>query len=320
MGENEAGHVPVLVTGTHRSGTTWVGQMLSISPELYYIHEPFAPMHERAWVRNPPPERYLYREPESGGELDDDLDRIVALRPPSLHIARRTISARNVVRVSQEALQASAARRRSARALIKDPFALLLAEWIEVRTRAAVVVLVRHPAAFASSVKRLGWKLDTRHLLSQPRLVQRHLEPYRAELERDSRGGTDIIDHASLVWRVLNSVVEQYEVRHPGWVVRYEDLARDPVEGFRSLSQRVGIAWSDRLHREIAQRNDPAQGADVPEGAKGGTDRDSTRAMWTWTQRLTDEEVQRVRGATAGLAERWYGAEDWIAPAAGSER
>ena len=32
---------PILVTGSHRSGTTWAGQMLATAPGIGYIHEPF---------------------------------------------------------------------------------------------------------------------------------------------------------------------------------------------------------------------------------------------------------------------------------------
>src|SRR5262245_38121174 len=33
---------PILVTGMHRSGSTWVGRMLAEAPDLFYIHEPFS--------------------------------------------------------------------------------------------------------------------------------------------------------------------------------------------------------------------------------------------------------------------------------------
>ncbi|WP_075261386.1 sulfotransferase [Geobacillus thermocatenulatus] len=32
---------PILVTGAHRSGTTFVGKMLSLHPSIGYIQEPF---------------------------------------------------------------------------------------------------------------------------------------------------------------------------------------------------------------------------------------------------------------------------------------
>jgi len=37
---------PILVTGSHRSGTTWAGRVLAFSPTpLGYIWEPFNPRH-----------------------------------------------------------------------------------------------------------------------------------------------------------------------------------------------------------------------------------------------------------------------------------
>ena len=34
---------PVLISGSHRSGTTWVGMILDKAPGTFYIHEPFNP-------------------------------------------------------------------------------------------------------------------------------------------------------------------------------------------------------------------------------------------------------------------------------------
>jgi len=31
---------PILVTGGHRSGSTWVGKVISTSPNIFYFHEP----------------------------------------------------------------------------------------------------------------------------------------------------------------------------------------------------------------------------------------------------------------------------------------
>ena len=34
---------PIIITGSHRSGTTWVGNIIKNSPMIYYIHEPLTP-------------------------------------------------------------------------------------------------------------------------------------------------------------------------------------------------------------------------------------------------------------------------------------
>ncbi len=32
---------PILITGSHRSGSTWVGKIIAEAPSVIYIHEPF---------------------------------------------------------------------------------------------------------------------------------------------------------------------------------------------------------------------------------------------------------------------------------------
>ena len=42
---------PILVTGTHRSGTTWVGKMLAADPSSAYISEPLNVLHRPGVLR-----------------------------------------------------------------------------------------------------------------------------------------------------------------------------------------------------------------------------------------------------------------------------
>lgn len=303
---------PILITGTYRSGTTWVGKMMALSPEVHYVHEPFAPMYERSWLRTPPSLRYHHERSTVRGVYAEDLDRIVALKPPWLAIARRAGGVRNAARVAEEALRTFVARRRRARALIKDPFALLSAEWIANRVAAEVIVLVRHPAAFVSSVKRLGWRLDARWLLDQPGLMRGDLAPFKDALARDLAGELDLIDHAALMWRALNAVVLRYSRDHPEWfVLRYEDLAADPLPAFRDLYRSVDLTWNDGVAARIARLNSAENPSEVAPGEKGGVARNSRQATSTWHHRLTDAEIERVRAATEGLAEHWYSDADW---------
>ena len=42
---------PILVTGTHRSGTTWVGKMLAADSRTAYISEPLNVLHRPGVLR-----------------------------------------------------------------------------------------------------------------------------------------------------------------------------------------------------------------------------------------------------------------------------
>lgn len=54
------------------------------------------------------------------------------------------------------------------RALLKDPFAVFSVPWFAKKLNCQIVITVRHPAAFASSLQRLGWNFDFKDLLDHP--------------------------------------------------------------------------------------------------------------------------------------------------------
>lgn len=286
--------------------------MLCISRGAHYVHEPFAPMNHRSWLGDLPEFQYLHEPVDAGtpSRHAHDLQRIADLRPRWWPVARRSRSWRDGARLVQQVASTARARRSGARAIIKDPFALLAAEWIAQETNARVVVLVRHPAAFVSSILRLGWRLDERWLLGQTGLVDGRLAGHRGELQ--SASDLPLLEHACLTWRVLTSVINDYAARRPDWrVLRYEDLALDPVDGFRDLHGWCGLPFDDTVADELAARNDPRHGVDVPSGRKGGTRRDSRKAVWTWRDRLDGNQVRRVRDLTLDVAEPWYASRDW---------
>jgi hypothetical protein len=69
------------------------------------------------------------------------------------------------------------------RTLIKDPFAVFSTAWFARKLNFKVVIAVRHPLAFVSSLKRLNWPFDFQDLLDQPLLMRDHLEPFRSQME-----------------------------------------------------------------------------------------------------------------------------------------
>lgn len=290
--------------------------MLCLGGETEAIHEPFNPDLYHTWLSQPVSRWFQYVDPDCEPPFAGDVARVLAFRPSLPAMLRRSSGGRAVVGVAREGLKACRGRMMARRPLLKDPIAFFAAEWFAASFDANIVVLVRHPAAFASSLKRLDWTFDFTNLAAQPQLVERHLWPYRHELEEASRGHLDVIDQASLLWRVINHTALTYRREHPDWsILRYEDVAADPVAAYRSLYEVLGLTWSDRAERGIARYTSTSNTADVPDGDRGGVRRDSRRAIWTWTSRLTDAEIARVRMATADVADEFYDADSWRPPA-----
>ena len=90
------------------------------------------------------------------------------------------------------------ALQRGQRALLKDPFAVFSVPWFAKRLNCRVVITVRHPAAFTSSLQRLGWSFDFKNFLGQPLLMRDHLETYREHMLAVKT--EDVIGQGALLW------------------------------------------------------------------------------------------------------------------------
>jgi hypothetical protein len=306
---------PILVTGSHRSGTTWTGRMLAVAPGLGYVHEPFSPRRWPGWSRRPIPHWYLHVSRENERHYVPLVEDVLAFRYPPGSVLR-VRSARQAFQVVEEAPWAMWNRLRGARALVKDPLALMSAEWLAERFGMEVVVMIRHPAAFAGSLLRLDWpRFDFRNWADQPLFMRDLAGPYGEAIRRFDPERQDLLEEAILLWNVLHHVIRGYRDRHPDWVfVRHEDLAEEPVKGFHDLFERLGLEWDGIAERIIVRSSTDASRKEVPAYLHRTVRRDSKAARWTWRDRLTAEDRDRVRAGTAEVAEAFYGDEDWAPP------
>jgi hypothetical protein len=198
-----------------------------------------------------------------------------------------------------------AAARRD-RILIKDPLALLSAEWLHATFGLSVVCLIRRPLAFAGSIKKAGWPFDFGHLLAQEELMTTRLSSFRDEMNRVCDEDADLVDQAILLWNVLHSVILGYRERYPSWVfVRHEDLVADPVGGFEEVYARLDLRMDPSIRRAIRQQTSADNPAETD--TTKYRPRDARASLDTWQTRLTAEEIDRVRRRTSDLASAFYG-------------
>ena len=238
------------------------------------------------------------------------VEDVLAFRYPAESLVRIR-SARQAFQLLDEAPWAMWNRLRRARPLVKDPIALMSAEWLAERFGFEVVVLIRHPAAFAGSLVRLDWpRFDFRNWADQPTFLRDLAGPYADAVRSFDPARQGLLEEAILLWNVIHHVILGYRDRHPGWLfVRHEDLAEEPVKGFHDLYERLDLEW-DRVAERIVVRSSTGR-AEVPPYLHRTVRRDSRASRWTWRDRLTPEERDRVREGTAEVAAAFYGDRDW---------
>jgi hypothetical protein len=198
---------------------------------------------------------------------------------------------------------------RHQRLIIKDPIAALSSDWIAKNFDLEVIVLVRHPAAFAASLKRLGWWHPLEHFLKQTTLMQRHLQPYRAEIASKPQ---DIVEQAAIVWKCLYGVLLTYLGSHPNWLVsKHEVLSSNPVAELRTLYETLGLEWSAMVEENVVRYTRYGNSVDAPKGTVHHLRRDSVANIARWKETLTAEEIARVYEITQPICSSYYQNEDW---------
>jgi len=309
---------PILITGSHRSGTTWVGRILSISPSIGYIHEPFNPLHRRL---NPGickakfKYQYMYVTDENESEFYNDILRTIKFRYNFLlqlkEVIKKRKGYRTLVRQASSFLMSRYIY--DARPLFKDPMALFSTEWLAKRFNMDVVILIRHPAAFVSSVKRMNWPLhDFSQFLKQPLLMRDHLYPFKKEIEEFAIHEYDIIDQGILLWKMFYYFVNKLKRSHDDFIfVRHEDLSLNPIEEFRNLSKWLNIEFIEKIEKAILEYSNKSNPSEAPNGVLHQLKRDSISNIKNWKARLSKLEIRKIREGVQNISNIFYKDEDW---------
>lgn len=203
-------------------------------------------------------------------------------------------------------------RRERSRPLIKDPLAVLSAEWLATNFDMDVVMVVRHPAAFTYSLLRAGWTHPFKYFLAQPQLMSDLLSPYEAEIISYAERPRPVFDQAVLLWRIIHHAVERFRERRPDWYfVRHMDLSFDPERGFEKMFARLGIPFTEGVRSVVADQSDETN----PVESKGLFDlrRDSRKNIFNWTKRLTAAQIAEIRDRTSDVWPAFYSDGDWQA-------
>lgn len=198
------------------------------------------------------------------------------------------------------------------RPLVKDPFTLFSAEWFADNFNAEVIVIVRHPAAVVSSIRRLNWGCPLHHLMKQPLLMEGHLSSFASQIREYTTERHSTLEKTILLWNTIYSVVDDYRTKHQDWVfARHEDISRNPVSCFQGLFTRLGLHFSSEVESFVHEHSHPANPTETSVEQPYALKRNSRSALWNWKERLTESEIDLIRRRTVEVADRFYGRNEW---------
>jgi len=269
----------ILVTGSHRSGTTWVGRVLALADGIRYVQEPFN--------RETNPDISGYRLQNMYAHAHDEdaetlRQRYLNFLNPHPH----------------------------ERLLLKDPIALFSAPWIQDEYGAQVVCMIRHPAGFVSSLIKWQWEFHFGYFTSQPVLMDSFDPEIRAQIEHYAMVRQEPILQACLLWKVIYRWVDKMKPTRRKWLlVRYEDLALHPVPQFRKLYRKLQLHWNDDIQASIESMSGEDKPSESDDPGFKARNAKAMRAVW-WS-RLTSDQIEIVRKETDPVWRKYYSKRDW---------
>jgi hypothetical protein len=305
----------IFVTGAPRSCTTFVGRILSTPLNVDYIYEPTNPFFGMPGIEH----RYLYLRPQTGDE--NELAKLLApiftydltYRAPDFKPGDRWFTKfRKLVVGSRQSFDFWRAKLNPLHncAVLKDPIACLLTEYLYTRYRVRPVICVRHPIAFVASyldplLHSPLWHLPD--LTAQPELLEDYFSGDAKIFDVDRK---DRVAGAAILWWALNRVLFEQCARHPDWiVVVHEELCKSPLATFRSLYSQLGLRWSARVERVIRQQTGAHNRVDA------GSIHDHCRnsvALFEWRRGLlSKEDRHKIYRVTRDIALSIYSEESF---------
>lgn len=298
---------PILITGSHRSGTTWVGKILALSPHTYYLGEIFNPEANlldegvlKTWFR------YISRDEGKKSEIYPHLLQILTyrFRWPYRNGWRRFVPSRlNLIKHTRRWLNWPIP-------IMKDPIASMSAEWLAQSFGMQVMCLVRHPAAFVYSLIKAGWGFPRRSFLNQPQLIEEHLHPYLPKLVDPPKNK---IEQSALFWLCIYKVISTYIDRNQEWlVIRLEDISEDPVSEFERIYNHFQLPYTSRIKKGVIRTSSRKNPTEAPISDPTHIFRNSAASQKVWRKRLSEDQVRCIREIVEEVSCQYYSEKDWL--------
>jgi len=306
---NENNKKAILVTGSHRSGSTWAGKMISSAQDVGYIHEPFN--IKLGLNANPTtfPYNFMHICYQNESQYKEAINSILDFKYPFASNLKHSQEIKDIARIARDKCIYTGYRNKNYRPLVKDPMAFFSAEWLHERYQMDVVIMIRHPAAFCSSLKLKNWHFNFKNLTKQPLLIEQYLHPYEDQIQQYAKKEYPLIQQAILAWNCFHHTINIYQKKHPSWTfIKHEDLSKDPLAQYATIYKKLNLKFTANAKRAIIESsnaNNPS------EQTQNEFIRNSKENITNWNTRLTHKEIKLIKDKTGELSSLFYSKEDW---------
>ena len=294
---------PILISGSHRSGSTWVGKVIESSGSVNYILEPLNPqlrLNKLIFTSNKtnlwfPAIKYLNQSNYVKGFQNLfnykwlNFNNISLSDLKYLMKMRISFSKKNTF-------------------LLKDPIALFSSEWIYKKFNSKNIILIRRPEAFVSSLKKNNWSFDFNNLLKQPEFIENHLVEFKDEIIKMANiEDPDIITQGILLWNIFHSYILNLKNKYPNWYfISHEELSFNPMDEFNKIFQYLDLDFNEKVQSYIKKSTSSGNQTERDDKEIHQLNRNSKKNIFSWKNRLSEVEIKTIQNNTEIICAKFY--------------
>lgn len=276
----------VVISGTPRSGSTWLMEIIETLPEYKSVFEPFHPVWYPEFKGLGIPYDPYVPEPKMYPKLKEYLMKVfngeVAGRLPH---------------GSYFSWEVIAKRFRASKLVVKFVRANTMLPWI-ARTfpLRGIYFIIRHPCATIASQLATGYysKITLKQLINEVKKVP-ELANDKELLTRLS-GINSEIERLAAIWAFENYIPLSSERPHPWYTVVYERLVVDPEEELKNIFQYIG---EDVPEAALKRVRIPSK---VTRKTYGKGYIGTPKQLIKWREKLTERQVKDILRVVS-----WFG-------------
>jgi hypothetical protein len=306
----------ILVTGAHRSGTTWIGKTIGSSEQAFFIFEPFN-KHQVNWL--------LDRKFTVNYPYPEDLENLNKFNRDYTNLLNRKINhLKNTIKVTgfstlnhhlkiiKDFRNAKRLKSKSHN-IIKDPFAVFFIEHLLEHFKVLPIFSIRHPAAFYYSVKKAGWDIDIESFMSQENLMElEHLLKLKKRVLSKGVGNLNYLERQTTIWNFIYAHIYHLKEKHPDFLyLRHEDVSNNPIKYFDQVFKYCGLELTDKIRQNIKKNTSKNNSVELTQPNVQNIKRNSKELVKVWKNKLSKEEIQKIRLETQLVSSKFYKDNDW---------
>ena len=276
----------IVLAGSGRSGTTWLGNIISANFNISLIFEPFHyPYAPQAAVL---PFRAYARPRENYPQWQPFVEQALCGQVQNNWILRQ----------SRQGHRWWAYKR-----LVKTIRANLMLAWIDRIFHPRIVFITRHPCAVILSRIKLGWKAHLDVFLKQPQLMADYLDPF-VELIEEAK--SDVQKHA-VMWCIENLIPlrQSQDDSLPfgsNWLFcTYEQLYCHPQAETNRILRHLGIRKTYFTQRAIKRHSITSR--------RGSALLNGQNPLVEWQNKLSKQEIEDILKIVEGFGIELYNSD-----------